>query len=141
MKSQYEISHKAPTLEEYKYLCSLVGLNDYINFNVAELSLKNSIFTVIVKDNNKIIGMGRVVGDGAIYFYIQDVIVHPNYRGIGMGKDIMNSLVEYLKENAPSKAFVGLFISNGKENFYKKYHFENYTPNINGTFTVINKCD
>ncbi|MGG0465147.1 GNAT family N-acetyltransferase [Priestia aryabhattai] len=139
MKKEYEILHKIPTLEEYKHLCSLVGLSNYINFNVAELSLKNSIFTVIVKDNNKIIGMGRVVGDGAIYFYIQDVIVHPNYRGIGMGQDIMNKLVEYLKENAPSKAFVGLFISNGKANFYKKYQFENYTPNINGTYTVINK--
>ncbi len=85
--------------------------------------------------------MGRIVGDGAIYFYIQDVLVHPSYRGMGIGKEIMNRLVEYLKENAPNMAFVGLFISKDKVNFYGKYDFKDYTPNIKGIFTVIKKCD
>ncbi|EEL99965.1 Ribosomal-protein-alanine acetyltransferase [Bacillus mycoides] len=84
-------------------------------------------------------GMGRIVGDGAIYFYIQDIVVHPDYQKNGIGKEIMHILVEYLNQNAPDKAFVGLFASQGKESFYEKYDFKDYSPNMTGMFTVISK--
>ena len=55
------------------------------------------------------------------------------------GKEIMNILVEYLNRNAPDKAFVGLFASQGKESFYEKYDFKDYSPNMTGMSTVIRK--
>ncbi len=58
--------------------------------------------------------MGRVVGDGAVYFYIQDIVVHPEHQGKGIGENIMSALMTYLQENAPDKAFIGLFASKGK---------------------------
>ncbi|OIK10783.1 GNAT family N-acetyltransferase [Bacillus sp. MUM 116] len=141
MERTFEILKKTPTLEEFTNLCSVVGLGDNINFNVAEISLENSVHAVLVKDNDKVIGMGRIVGDGAIYFFIQDVIVHPSYRGMGLGIEIMNSLIEYLENNAPNKAIMGLFISKGKGTFYDKYNFEDVTPNMKGVYTVIKKCE
>ena len=63
-----------------------------MNFDVAETSIKNSIFSVTVKDSHKLIGMGRIVGDGAIYYYIQDIVVHPEYQGQGIGKKIMKEV-------------------------------------------------
>ncbi|WP_285766569.1 GNAT family N-acetyltransferase [Peribacillus sp. SI8-4] len=137
--SKYEIENNAPTLEEYTYLCESVGWTDYINFDVAEASLGNSIHCLTVKDQKQIVGMGRIVGDGAIYFYIQDIVVHPDHQNNGIGKEIMNHLVEYLKIYASDKAFVGLFASQGKEPFYEKYHFKDYSPNMTGMFTVISK--
>lgn len=110
-----------------------------MNFEVAEISLQNSIYCITVKDNNQIIGMGRIVGDGAIYFYIQDIVVHPEYQKNGIGKKIMNTLVEYLNGNAPDKAFIGLFASQGKTSFYEKYDFKDYSPNMTGMFAVISK--
>ena len=136
---KYTIKNNIPTLEEYKYLCNSVGWTDYMNFEVAEDSLKNSIYCVTVKENKQIIGMGRIVGDGAIYFYIQDIVVHPNYQKNGIGHEIMNHLVTYLQINAPDKAFVGLFASEGKESFYERYDFKDYSPNMTGMFTVISK--
>lgn len=62
----FKIEANMPTLEEYKYLCDSVGWTDYMNFEVAETSLSNSIYCLTVKDNEQIIGMGRIVGDGAI---------------------------------------------------------------------------
>ncbi|MGM0834703.1 MAG: GNAT family N-acetyltransferase [Bacillota bacterium] len=136
--SKYEIlNNKLPTLNEYIYLCSSVGWKNFMNFDVAETSIRNSLFSVIVKDDQNIIGMGRIVGDGAIYFYIQDIVVHPEYQGKGIGKEIMSALMKYLDENAPEKAFVGLFSSNGKGEFYEKYDFKNYSPNMTGMFKVI----
>ena len=69
MEKMYEILHETPTLDEYKYLCSVAGLEENINFDVAEISLKNSVYSVIAKDDDLIIGMGRIVGDGAISLY------------------------------------------------------------------------
>ena len=138
MKTYY-FKHKIQKLEEYKYLCDSVGWTDYMNFEVADISLKNSIHCITVNYNEKIIGMGRIVGDGSIYFYIQDMVVHPNYQKHGIGKEIMHRLVTYLHENAPDRAFVGLFASEGKESFYEKFDFKDYSPNMTGMFTVISK--
>lgn len=135
----YEFKHNIPTLEEYKYLCDSVGWTNYMNFEVADTSLKNSIHCITVKDNEQMIGMGRIVGDGAIYFYIQDIVVHPDYQKHGIWKEIMHRLVAYLHENATDKAFVGLFASQDKESFYEKFDFKDYSPNMTGMFTVISK--
>lgn len=110
-----------------------------MNFGVAETSINNSIHCITVKENEQIVGMGRIVGDGAIYFYIQDIVVHPEHQKKGIGKEIMNHLVEYLNTNAPDKAFVGLFASQGNGSFYEKYNFKDYSPNMTGMFTVISK--
>lgn len=135
----YEIESINPTVEEFKYLCESVGWSDFINFEVVETSLKNSIYCVTVKEDDQIVGMGRIVGDGAIYFYIQDIVVHPTYQKNGIGKEIMNKLVDYLHTNAPDKAFIGLFASQGNESFYEKFDFKDYSPNMTGMFTVISK--
>lgn len=135
----YKIENNTPTLEEYKYLCESVGWTEYMNFVVVETSLRNSIYCVIAKDHEQIIGMGRIVGDGAIYFYIQDLVVHPDYQKKGIGNEIMSVLMEYLNGNAPDKAFIGLFASDGKESFYQKYDFKDYSPNMTGMFTVIER--
>lgn len=136
---KYKFENNIPTLKEYKYLCESVGWTNYMNFDVADTSLRNSIYCITVKDNEQIVGMGRIVGDGAIYFYIQDIVVHPNYQKNGIGNEIMHLLVEYLNKNAPDKAFVGLFASEGKEPFYGKYNFKDFSPNMTGMFTVILK--
>lgn len=134
-----ECKNSIPTVEEYKYLCESVGWTDFMNFEVVETSLQHSIHCVTVHDQKQIIGMGRIIGDGAIYFYIQDIVVHPDYQKNGIGKYIMNHLIEYLNQNAPDKAFVGLFASQGKETFYENYNFKNHSPNMTGMFHVIFK--
>lgn len=39
-----------------------------------ENALSNSLYTVIVVDNDEIIGMGRLIGDG-MYYMIVDIVV------------------------------------------------------------------
>ncbi|MGX7024646.1 GNAT family N-acetyltransferase [Vagococcus hydrophili] len=134
-----EIIKEIPTLSDYRMLCSAVGWAEVMNFEAAETSLKHSLFGITIKENEKTVGMGRIIGDGAIYFYIQDIVVHPKYQKQGIGHLIMETLMAYLKENAPDKAFVGLFASEGNESFYQKYAFEDYSPNMTGMFTVIEK--
>ena len=135
---KYEIKNNIPTLEEYKYLCDSVGWTNYMNFEVAEISLQNSIYCITVKDNNQIIGMGRIVGDGAIYFYIQDIVVHQLSKE-WYWKENNEYFSRILKWEYSDKAFIGLFASQGKTSFYEKYDFKDYSPNMTGMFTVISK--
>ncbi|MGO4501176.1 GNAT family N-acetyltransferase, partial [Paenibacillus sp. 2RAB27] len=65
------ILKRVPTISEYIKLCCAVGWEDYMNFEVAEESLNQSLFGVIVQYQGEVVGMGRVIGDGRIYFYIQ----------------------------------------------------------------------
>lgn len=132
-------TNTSPTIEEYLYLCSSVGWKEFMNFEAAETSIRNSVYSVVVKDHHTILGMGRIVGDHAIYFYIQDIVVHPDYQGKGIGKEIMSALLKYLEENAPDKAFIGLFAAEGKGAFYEKYDFRDYSPAMTGMFKVISK--
>ncbi len=53
-------------------------------------ALQKDLFSIAVYSNKQIVGMGRVIGDGAIYFYIQDVIVHPEFKNQGIGKLVLS---------------------------------------------------
>lgn len=132
---KYKIENRLPTLLEYRQLCESVGWGHVMNFDVTESALENSVagFTIQL-ENGLVIAMGRIVGDGAIYFYIQDVVVAPDYQKQGIGTAILSSLFDYLRENAPSKSFVGLFSTPHAVEFYKKFTLEK--RDLVGLFTV-----
>jgi len=138
MDNIYQIRKRVATLQEYSDLCTQVGWKDYMNLAVAEASLKQSLFGVVIEYQNETVGMGRIIGDGSIYFYIQDIAVSPNHQKKGLGDMIMKTLMEYLKSHAPDKAFVGLFANQGTQKFYNKYGIQAY-QGMEGMFTVINK--
>lgn len=129
-----------PTIAEYKNLCNSVGWTDYMNFDVAEESLNQSLFGVVIQYKDEMVGMGRVVGDGKIYFYIQDIAVMPEHQNKGVGNNIMEAISEFLKDNAPEKSFVGLFAAKGKESFYNKYGFNKH-DGMTGMFGVIQESE
>ncbi|MEM6792812.1 MAG: GNAT family N-acetyltransferase [Acidobacteriota bacterium] len=92
----------------------------------ARAALERSIFTTTARVGEEVVGCGRIVGDGQIYFYIQDVLVTPNLRGRGVGSALMGRLMNFLEGAAPrrSGAFFGLMIAPGLEDFYAKFGFE-----------------
>ena len=91
----------------------------------AEKAIENSLLTVVVYDNDKPVGMGRIVGDGAVICYIQDLIVIPKYQGKGVGQMLMQHLIEYIKKikSPGTEIMLDLMCAKGRENFYKKYGF------------------
>ncbi len=112
------------TAKELYFLQESVGFGK-ANLMQAEKAIKNSLFCVSVKVNGQIAAMGRVVGDGARIFYLQDVFVAPDYQGLGIGREMMNRMMAYIKENAfeDARTTVGLMAAKGKEDFYLKLGF------------------
>ncbi len=70
----------------------------------------------------RLIGMGRALSDKASDAYVQDVIVLKDFRGKGMGKKIINTLIDELKELGVD--WIGLIGKPGTELFYEKIGFK-----------------
>jgi len=85
-------------------------------------ALQCGLYNVSAKDGDDVIGMGRLVGDGFMYWYVQDVIVNPQYQDKGIGKEIMRLLTKYIEENSlpNTTVTIGLMAAKGKEYFYEK---------------------
>jgi ribosomal protein S18 acetylase RimI-like enzyme len=132
----YLIEERTPTVQEYRTICESVGWGAVINFDVAGEALRKSLYGLVVLSKGEAVGMGRIVGDGEIFFYIQDIAVKPEYQGKGIGRMIMDALMAYLETGAPNKAFVGLFAADGKQPFYERYGFMAHRD-MTGMFTVI----
>ena len=95
---------------------------------IAQIVANSFCFVIATVDNN-IIGMGRAISDGISDAYIQDVTVQKDFRGQGIGKGIMRTLVNFLKEQ--NLKWIGLISEPGYENFYAGLGFKvmtSYTP-------------
>ncbi|SFU36103.1 Acetyltransferase (GNAT) domain-containing protein [Polaromonas sp. YR568] len=79
----------------------------------------NSLFKCFVYDGATLIGAGRALADGMDCSYICDIAVHPEHQGVGLGKDIVSSLVNQSKGHKK----IILYAVAGKEPFYRKLGF------------------
>ncbi len=123
-KVQYELVDNVLSAEDFIRLKVATGFIDR-PLQQVEKALKNGLFNVSAVCDGKVIGTGRLVGDGAMYWYLQEIIVLPEYQGKGIGKSIVKRLIEHIKSEAVSgtKIEIGLTAVKGKEPFYEKFGF------------------
>jgi len=74
IKMEYRIEKNALTPEVYEHLREKVSLQHYEREDVEE-ALAHTLFSVVVKEGEIPVGIGRIVGDGRIVFFIKDVVV------------------------------------------------------------------
>ena len=118
------IKENVNSIEEFNYLYDAVGWGSY-DEKVSEKALANTMYSVSVYDDDKIIGYGRIIGDGICFLYIHDVMVIPKYQNKKVGSQIMNKLLEKVnlikRENPYVRVYLG--VSKGKEKFYERFGF------------------
>ncbi len=119
---KYKIEHTAPVSDAFANLRTQVKWQNPDD-KTLKVSIENSLFWVTVYDTDKLIGTGRIIGDGAMYFYIQDVIVAPSYQKQGIGHLVMTHIEDYLSNTCSNGATIGLFSAHGKESFYTQYGY------------------
>lgn len=134
MSFEYIIEERQPAFEEYYKLCLSVGW-DSLNFDAAKQGIKNSVYAIVVMYGDEAVGMARVIGDGSMYFYLQDIVVAPAHQQKGLGKLMLEKIFDYLNEHAPVPAFVGLFATAEGEGLYEKFGFQ-VPGDMRGMFTL-----
>lgn len=118
----YRIICQKPDGAELSALRRSVGWGVLSDFD-SQAALDGSRFAVSAVSGGEPIGAARVVGDGRTAFYIQDVIVRPDFQGCGVGRALMEKVMEYIASAACEGAIVGLMAAEGKEAFYERFGF------------------
>ena len=121
---KFIIKHNKLTADEFIYLWESVW-DGAPAVEQVKLAMENSVFRVSVFDGEKIVAMARMIGDMGLCYYIKDVIVHPDYQKQGIGRELINELLDFIKSNGISgtQIFVELCAMPDKIPFYEKFGF------------------
>lgn len=111
------------SVEEYNALRKSIGW-DIKDIHIAENAIKNSVIIKKAVQDNEVVGMARVIGDG-IYYLIVDVVVSPKHQRKGIGKRIIEDIIKEIESRTEKgqASSINLISINGKEEFYEKCGF------------------
>lgn len=123
-------------MEELEFRENVIDVDTYLKLRAsvgwkkltrpqAEAALEGSLYTVGLYIAGQPVGMGRLVGDGAVICYIQDLIVHPNAQGLGAGHMLMKRLIAYAESLTAegTEMMLDLMCAKGREEFYSLHGF------------------
>jgi GNAT superfamily N-acetyltransferase len=112
-----------PSTAEFIELRRIMG-SSYVDQEAAKKTLSGALFTVCLRQEGRLFGLARVVGDGVLYFYVSDVIVRPELRGGGYGVLLMEAVLGYLRRAAHPGAMIVVVPLKGRESFYERFGFK-----------------
>lgn len=125
----YTITHTLPSVKTYCDLRKSTGLAEKAS-SAAAAGLPKSLFAVQItykptedQSAGEPVAMGRVIGDGALFFTVVDIAVHPAHQGKGLGKRVVSEIDEWLVSNVPSTGQVGLVADGKAKDLYAKFGF------------------
>lgn len=76
-------------------LYSSVGWTNYTEKpEMLKKAFENSLLSLGAYDNDKLVGVIRIVGDGASVVLIQDILVFPEYQRRGIGTQLLREVMD-----------------------------------------------
>ena len=85
---------EVPALAEALALYDAVGWGAYTQEPaILEQALAGSRHVVTARRDGVLLGLARVVGDGAVVAYLQDVLVRPEAQGRGIGRSLVEEVL------------------------------------------------
>lgn len=120
------ITLKENSLDIDTYLALRASVNwKQLKRTQAQQALDHSLFTVCAYEGDRPVGMGRIVGDGVVIDYIQDLVVRPDAQAKGIGRMVIERLIRYVRETKlpDTEIMLCLMCAKGREEFYHKFDF------------------
>ena len=114
------------------YICNetvsvndLADLRESVGLSRMEKEYKNPLLTsyyhIAVYEKESLIGYIDCVSNGVTDAYIQDLMVHPDYQGRGIGTDLMQKMIDYLKKK--HIYMISVVFEEKLKPFYEKFGF------------------
>ncbi|PEE83233.1 GNAT family N-acetyltransferase [Bacillus toyonensis] len=101
MNNRINYTIKHPT--DFNGLLSLYESLEWNSLNLTlnelEQMCKQSWYVIYAFDDKELVGMGRIISDGVITGVICGVCVLPKYQSIGIGKEIVERLIQHCEQN------------------------------------------
>ena len=86
-----------------------------------ERSVTNSLCFTLLNSTDKQVGFARVITDYAVFAWLLDVFILDNYRGLGLGKKLITTIMEHPDLQQIKRWALGTKDAHG---LYKKYGFK-----------------
>jgi len=125
------LTRDIPGNTEYRALRTAAGLS-LMTEEGAAIGLPASWCSVCVRHDGELIGMGRVVGDGGLFLFVVDIAVTPAWQGKGLGRRIMQALMDEVHARAPVRTMVALIADGTAHELYAKFGFKLVAPGAHG---------
>ncbi len=94
-----------------------------------QIALANSKPVVTAWDGDRLIGFARATSDGIYRATIWDVVIHPDYQGIGLGRKLVETVLMHPHVNRVERVYL---MTTNQQQFYERIGFE-----VNSTTTMV----
>ena len=128
-----KVKYEAPTVQDYRNMRKKAGLSEKSQ-KAAEKGISNACFDVTIYDDDLLIAMGRVIGDGGTAFQIIDIAVEPRYQGQGYGKQVMTDIMKYISSVSEDGTYVSLMADYPADKLYEQFGFMTTEPHSCGMY-------
>jgi GNAT superfamily N-acetyltransferase len=135
-----QIVERRPTVTEFVQLTAAVGWKPRDEKAVAR-ALDGSLYAVRAELDGVVVGMGRVIGDGGLHYYLTDVAVHPAHQRRGVGSLIVQSLTRVVEAVPFKNTWIGVFAVEGTVEFYARYGYRAQAPSGPAMCRWLNRSD
>lgn len=86
-----------------------------------EIAIANSNTVVSVWDGNHLIGCARATSDGVYRATIWDVVIHPDYQGLGLGRKLVETVLSHPLLSRVERIYL---MTTYQQQFYERIGFE-----------------
>lgn len=85
------------------------------------IAIANSEPVITVWDEERLIGFARATSDGIYRATIWDVVIHPDYRGAGLGRKLVETVLSHPRMNRVERVYL---MTTHQQRFYERIGFE-----------------
>ena len=104
---------------------ALSDLRESVGWNRMEDEYNNPLMTsyyhIAAYEADNLIGYIDSVSNGVTDAYIQDLMVHPDYQGNGIGTELMNRMIAFLKSK--HIFMISVIFEDSLRSFYSRFGF------------------
>ncbi|RAZ30512.1 GNAT family N-acetyltransferase [Microbacterium sp. SMR1] len=110
-----------PTAAEFAALYAETGWAEW-SPEAFERALAGSWVVCSARDDDgRLVGIGRLISDGALHAFVTEMIVAESARGGGIGSEILRMLVDESRRRGVDD--IQLFAARGRAAFYERHGF------------------
>lgn len=93
-------------------------------------ALRDSLLTVGVYDDGELVGFGRVIGDGFMYYVVCDVMTDPDYRKYNLDYIVLKEIDDYFLATRTRECTVYLIADRPFDEEYLKNGYRYIDPDL-----------
>jgi N-acetylglutamate synthase-like GNAT family acetyltransferase len=98
-----------------------------------ETAIQHSEPVVTAWDGERLVGFARATSDRVYRAVLWDVVIHPEYRGQGLGRTLVTTLLAHPSINQVERVYL---MTSSQQGFYERLGF---TENLTTTMVLFNR--